>query len=313
MTHSTPNYFAHDLAIVESKDKSIGEGTRIWAFTHVLPGAVIGKDCNICDHVFIENDVVLGDRVTVKSGVQLWDGVSLEDDVFIGPNATFTNDKYPRSKSFPDAFLQTTIKKGASIGANATILPGLTIGTGAMIGAGAVVASDVPANAIVVGNPARITGYTNTRSYQRPEPHFTDEAIQPGVHGVRLIDIMHVSDMRGDLCATEFDKDLPFQPKRAFLVFNVPNAKVRGEHAHKQCQQFLLCVNGSVAVIADDGATREEYLLDKPSRGIFLPAGIWGAQYRYSADAVLLVLASHEYDADDYIRDYEKFLDLVKS
>ena len=141
----------------------IGQGTRVWAFTHILSGAKIGADCNICDHVFIENDVQVGDRVTIKCGVQLWDGVRLGDDVFVGPNATFTNDKTPRSKEYPSNFLETYIQKGASIGANATILPGVKIGSRAMVGAGAVVTKDVPSNAIVSGNPARIVGYIDTK------------------------------------------------------------------------------------------------------------------------------------------------------
>lgn len=151
------SYFKHDKSLVETEQ--IGEGTRIWAFVHVLPGASIGRDCNICDHVFIENDVVIGDRVTIKCGVQIWDGLRLADDVFVGPNATFTNDLFPRSKVYPEKFAQTIVCNGASIGANATILAGLTIGAKAMVGAGAVVTRDVPARAIVVGNPARIKGY----------------------------------------------------------------------------------------------------------------------------------------------------------
>src|SRR6266446_3220953 len=107
------NYFKHPHAIVESEN--IGQGTRIWAFAHILPKAIIGKDCNICDHTFIENDVVIGDRVTIKSGAQIWDGVTLEDDVFVGPNATFTNDKFPRSKQYPNEFIKTIVRKGASI------------------------------------------------------------------------------------------------------------------------------------------------------------------------------------------------------
>ena len=146
--------FVHKKAICESKN--VGSGTRIWAFAHILKNARVGKDCNICENVFIENLVVIGDRVTVKNGVQLWDGLTLEDDVFIGPNVTFTNDKYPRSKKYPDLYLQTVVQKGASIGANSTILPGITIGQGAMIGAGSVVTKDVPDFTLVVGNPARI-------------------------------------------------------------------------------------------------------------------------------------------------------------
>ena len=162
--HTGAKFFRHLQSLVETEQ--VGRGTRIWAFTHILSGAVIGEDCNICDHVFIENDVAVGNRVTVKCGVQLWDGVTLEDDVFIGPNATFTNDLFPRSKHYPEAFSRTLVKKGASIGANATLLAGLTIGANAMVGAGAVVTKDVPPNAIVVGNPARIKGYVETAEKQ---------------------------------------------------------------------------------------------------------------------------------------------------
>lgn len=143
----------HPLADVQSND--IGVGTRIWQFCVVFAGARIGANCNICAQVLIENDVVIGDNVTVKSGVQLWDGVRIEDNVCIGPNATFTNDIFPRAKQ-PYQQLGTVIKKGASIGANATILPGVTIGENAMVGAGSVVTKDVPAQTVVLGNPARI-------------------------------------------------------------------------------------------------------------------------------------------------------------
>lgn len=146
--------FIHPSSDVQSKQ--IGEGTRVWQYVVILPGAVIGRDGNICSHCFVENKVVVGDRVTVKCGVQLWDGVTLEDDVFVGPNATFTNDLQPRSRNVEAKLLPTLVKKGASIGANATILPGLTIGEGAMVGAGAVVTKDVPPRTLVVGNPARI-------------------------------------------------------------------------------------------------------------------------------------------------------------
>ena len=148
------NWFQHSTAIVESE--KIGDGTRIWAFVHILRGAVIGKDCNICDGVFIETDVEIGDRVTIKCGVQLWDGIGLEDDVFVGPNVSFTNDPFPRSRQWLDEYPRTVICHGASLGAGSVILPGIRVGENAMVGAGSVVTKDVPANVVVVGNPARI-------------------------------------------------------------------------------------------------------------------------------------------------------------
>lgn len=143
----------HALADVQSEN--IGSGTRIWQFVVILAGAKIGSDCNFNAHTLVENNVVVGNRVTVKSGVFLWDGLRVEDDVFIGPNATFTNDKFPRSKQYPDAFQPTVLGEGCSIGANATILGGVTIGAGALIGAGSVVTRDVPPGELWVGNPAR--------------------------------------------------------------------------------------------------------------------------------------------------------------
>lgn len=147
----------HPSADVQSLH--IGNYTNIWQYCVVLPGAVIGANCNICAHVLIENNVIIGNNVTVKSGVQLWDGVSLEDDVFIGPNVTFTNDLVPRSKVYPKEFAKTIILKGATIGANSTILAGNTIGRYAFIGAGSVVTSDIPANTVWYGNPAKQRGF----------------------------------------------------------------------------------------------------------------------------------------------------------
>ncbi len=307
-----PKAFIHPKALVE-EGATIGERTRVWAFAHILPGAIVGDDCNICDHTFIENDVRIGNRCTVKCGVQLWDGISLEDDVFVGPHVAFTNDKFPRSRQYPESFAKTCVNSGASIGANATILPGLRISGKAMVGAGAVVTRDVPPNAIVTGNPARITGYVDTvaKPVVRPDgPTIKEDSL---VRGVKLIRLHHVEDMRGDLCVAEWYRDLPFVPRRVFVVYDVPSARVRGEHAHRECQEFLVCVKGSMAVVVDDGSNREEYLFEHPWIGIYLPPDVWRIQYRYSRDAVSMVLASHEYDPADYIRSYEEFLRLRKA
>jgi acetyltransferase-like isoleucine patch superfamily enzyme/dTDP-4-dehydrorhamnose 3,5-epimerase-like enzyme len=308
--------FVHPQGICETD--TVGAGTRIWAFAHVLPGARIGAECNICDGVFVENDVVLGNRVTVKCGVQIWDGISIEDDVFIGPNVTFTNDSFPRSKVYPDTFARTIVRQGASIGANATILPGIEIGVGAMVGAGAVVTRSVPPNAIVVGNPARIKGYV-THDDQVAAPPVAgapNKLSQPSplqVGGASLYNLKIAKDMRGELSVGEFEADIPFTPKRYFLVYNVPSREVRGEHAHKECAQFLICVRGSCGVLVDDGQKRVEVTLDRPDQGLYMPPMIWGTQYRYSPDAVLLVFASHSYDPDDYIRSYNEFISAVQN
>ncbi|MBY0510656.1 MAG: WxcM-like domain-containing protein [Rhodospirillaceae bacterium] len=305
---------AHPQALVDA-GATIGDGTRIWAFAHVLPGARIGKDCNICDGVFIENNVVIGDRVTVKCGVQVWDNVHIEDDVFVGPNATFTNDRFPRSKQYPDEYLRTIVSTGASIGANATILPGLTIGRNAMIGAGAVVIHNVPPNAIVVGNPGVIVGYVSADKARVPTTPLAlkDEPVQDlGVSGAKVYRLPLFRDLRGSLAVAEYGKSLPFQPKRCFMVFDVPSREVRGEHAHKTLHQFLICVKGQLSVVVDNGNDRAEVRLDGPGIGLHLPARVWGIQYKFSPDAVLMVLASDGYDENDYIRDYGEYIRSVQ-
>lgn len=302
--------FVHKMAVVET-GATIGANTRVWGFTHILSGARIGSDCNICEQVFIENAVQVGDRVTVKSGVQLWDGVRLDDDVFVGPNATFTNDKFPRSKRFPNGYPVTRVKHGASVGANATILPGLTIGADAMVGAGAVVTRDVPPKAIVAGNPARIVGYVDAHFQPGGEPLGETRRKAGRVAEVTLYEIKHVTDLRGDLTVTELERDIPFPVRRVFFIYNVPNERIRGEHVHRQLHEFVVCLSGSVSIVVDDGAQREEYVLDRPWLGLHLPPRVWRSLYKFSKDAVLAVYASHEYDPGDYIRDYDEFLAMV--
>lgn len=149
--------YIHPKAIVEAKD--IGCDTRIWAFVHILKGAHLGSNCNICDHCFIEDDVIIGNNVTVKSGVYIWNGVKIEDDVFIGPNVSFTNDIYPRSKMYQDKYVNTLIRQGASIGAGSVLIAGTVIGKYTMIGAGSVVTKNTKDYELVYGTPARHQGY----------------------------------------------------------------------------------------------------------------------------------------------------------
>jgi acetyltransferase-like isoleucine patch superfamily enzyme len=306
-------YFVHPKGLCETT--RVGPRTRIWAFAHVLAGAKIGADCNICDGVFIENDVVLGDRVTIKSGVQLWDGVRLGDDVFVGPNATFANDKFPRSRAHQDRIPETVVEAAASLGANCTILPGLRIGRHAMIGGGSVVTSDVPPFAIVTGNPARITAYVDIDGRAMPRPA-TIEPPPPGetasvIPGVTLHPLRSAEDVRGTLSVAEIGPDIPFEVQRFFAVYDVPSKSVRGERAHRTCQQFLVCVRGSVSLVVDDGRQRAEVTLDRATMGVHVRNMIWSVLYKHTEDAVVLNFASQHYDPADYIRDYDEFRRLV--
>ena len=183
-----------------------------------------------------------------------------------------------------------------------------------MVGAGAVVTRNVPPNAIVVGNPARIEGYVSARHEAAAGASLKTGASQVvGVKGAGLFDLPIASDMRGSLSVGEFDKHLPFVPKRYFVVFDVPSKDVRGEHAHKTLHEFCVCVHGSLSIVLDDGEQRCEVQLDSPTLGLHIPPLVWGIQYRFSRDAVLLVLASEPYDPDDYIRDYDDFLKVARA
>ncbi len=218
-----------------------------------------------------------------------------------------------------------TIREGARLDAACVIGEGITIDRGAHVRAGAVVLRSIPPNSIVEGNPAQVIGYRSE---------------QDGVHGPiaapRIIDIHHIEnqsrpgriplnvgnsaiylmrrvmDARGALTVGEVPSELPFIPARYFAVFDVPSQELRGEHAHKRCEQFLVCLHGSCRVLLDDGVQRCEVTLDRPDMGVFMPAMIWGTQYRYSADAVLLVFASRPYEAEDYLRTYDEFLAKLK-
>lgn len=306
----TINYYVHPQGIVDD-GANIGPKTKIWAFAHVLPGAIIGEDCNICDGVFIENDVKIGDRVTIKCGVQIWDGVTLENDVFIGPNATFTNDPFPRSKHYPDVYPRTLVCQGASIGANATILPGLTIGKNAMIGAGAVVTHDIPPDAVVTGNPARIRRYLDQDNY--PLPKLANNIVDSRrIDKCQIIQLPKIADPRGNLTFIEGTHHIPFEIKRVYFLYDVPGGAERGGHAHKALHQFIIAMSGSFDVILDDGYVKKSIHLNRSYYGLYICPMIWREINNFSSGAVCMALVSEYFLEADYYRDYSNFLHTIK-
>ena len=209
------------------------------------------------------------------------------------------------------------LEDGAHVGEGAVVSPGVRIGARARVEPGAVVTHDVPSGAVVQGHPAIIVGYVDAPARSAVAAEQVRGAVHSGVlvsavRGVQLHTLREVQDLRGFLCAAEFDLDLPFVPKRCFWVYAVPNQQIRGEHAHRQCAQFLVAVKGQLRVVTDDGTQREEFWLDRPNLGLYLPPLTWGIQYGYSEDAVLMVLASDPYDPQDYIRQYDEFLLLTR-
>jgi acetyltransferase-like isoleucine patch superfamily enzyme/dTDP-4-dehydrorhamnose 3,5-epimerase-like enzyme len=309
----------HPTAIVSTTN--IGPRTSIWQFCVISEGTTIGADCNICSHCFIETGVTIGDRVTLKNGVHLWTGLHVEDDVFIGPNATFCNDRNPRSKRRPISYEKTRIHAGASIGAGAVVLPGISIGRNSLVGAGAVVTRNVPANAVVAGNPAKIINFTDATN---PRLSKRSDAIVPNDNTALsksrsenretiLKEFNKFVDERGELTACSLAQHVPFTVRRLFFVSKVPARIARGSHAHRICHQFLICTHGHVDVALDNGFAVSVTRLDSPNKGLHVPPLVWGVQYNYSHDACLLVLASHEYDPTDYIDCYDQFKALVKN
>jgi len=266
----------HPHARLATQD--IGPDTVIAAFASVGESASLGARCRVDEHVVLEEKVVVGDAVVFGPGVVVLRGAK--------------------------------IGEGALLGANSTVGAGLAVGRGAVVEPGSVVADDVPANAIVRGNPARITGYVDGLADAIEVPHTPVRMAAPlesRVRGVSIHRITRVTDLRGNLMATEF-AELPFVPQRLFTISGVPSELLRGSHAHFECSQLLICVAGSISCLVDDGVAREEITLDSPEVGLYIPPLVWATQYRYSADAVLTVLASLPYDAADYIRDYDEFL-----
>lgn len=249
-------------------------------------------------------DAGLGDGVNIGAGAIVESAADLADGVLVNVGAVIGRG--------------VRIGGGVIVGRGAVVSPSVEVGLGAVINDGAVVTRAVPRNAVVEGNPAVIIGYVGLDGPEPMKPvrhqaptsrahHVVDTA----VGGVQLHWVPEVRDLRGALVAGELGQQLPFVPQRYFMVFNVPTAEVRGEHAHHQCHQYLTAVEGTVHVIADDGRRRQEFVLDEERMGLYLPPKTWGVQYRYSHNCKLLVMASHPYDNADYIRDYGRFLEVV--
>jgi UDP-2-acetamido-3-amino-2,3-dideoxy-glucuronate N-acetyltransferase len=283
-------------------------GLRVGAFAVVEGDVRLGQDVRVGAQAVLARGCRVGDRVTVADAAVIGPGAVIENDVAVGANATVAT-------SSPGAGATTIVRSGVRIGAGALVGEGAEVGEGAVVGDGAVVRRQVPRHAVVAGNPAVITGYSGPTAGTVMEPvrqvGVDDGAtgIQAtGVRGVGVHRLPQVRDLRGSLVAGELGHPFPFTPNRYFLVFDVPSEEVRGEHAHYVCHQLLVCVAGHLHVIADDGHARAEFVLDDKRTGLHLPPMTWGIQYRYSSDCVLMVLASHVYDAADYIRDYDVFL-----
>ena len=268
------------------------------------PSASVGPNCHL-----------LG-RITVEAGAMLTGGVTLIGDLIVGRQAVIEPGVCIAAPRPGQGGIETPVHigAGAHVGAGSVLLAGVKIGDHAWVAPGTVVLRHIPAHAVVSGNPASISGYLDeadqasrvaTAAPPRPEGSGVQASL---VEGVSVHHFARIRDLRGDLTVGEFERNVPFTPKRYFLVFDVPSTETRGEHAHRICHQFLVCVAGTVSVVVDDGRRREEVLLDRPNIGLLIPAGIWGIQYKYSRNGVLLVFASEYYDASDYIRNYDEYL-----
>jgi len=297
----------HPSALAESKD--IGPNTQVEAFAYIAHQVRVGKNCVIGPHVCIGKHTVIGDRVIIRGAAQICAGTIIEDEVSIAAHAAFLSDRNSDSGNVTDNPI--VLRRGCKIGANSTLCARVTIGEYGVVRAGAVVTRSVQPHAIVAGNPATVVAFANTLETPAPPAAPSSalvQATESKVRGVKIYELPLIRDPRGNLTVGEFERTLPFVPKRYFMTFDVPSFDVRGEHAHRTCHQFLLCVRGSCAVVVDDGLNREEFLLDRPTFGVHVPPMVWATEYKHSQDSRLLVFASEHYDPADYIRDYQIYL-----
>jgi len=289
------------------ESSSVGAGTTIGPFAVIPRDCTIGANCVIREHVTIGQGVTVGDGVTIGSGGRVGSGATIGSSSSIGPNAILAD--------ATEGVSGVVLAEGAVVGAGSFVASGVRLELNCEVRPGSVVDSTVPPNAIVEGNPALIVAYSDSptramrlisaaaalrSSGQRTTPIDVD--------GAALWALRHVRDLRGSLVPIELASDLPFVPLRQFFVLGVPGDKVRGEHAHRLCDQFLIAAHGALSVVIDNGSTACEVRLDDPAAGLYVPAGLWLVQYKFTRDAVLAVFASRPYESDDYIRDYPTFL-----
>jgi len=273
MEKSLPKQIHHTAIIAENA--KIGENCHIGPFCCVEDSAVIGRNVTLAGRIIVPQNTVIGDNVQLDTAAVLaMEGIKIEAQAKIGANAVINTP---------------------------------SVGQAAIVEAGSVVNSPVPPFAVVSGNPARIINYVGATD-KTTVVMAENPAATASQCGAKLLNIPSFADLRGDLSVLELNAGFPFKVQRIFYTYNIATSQVRGEHAHKECHQFLVSVAGSVNVIVDNGVHREEYVLDNPATGLYIPPGVWATMYKHTADSVLLVLASHQYDNEDYIRDYNEFL-----
>lgn len=279
-------------------------GSAVGAYSRIGPEVEIAGPCSIGEQTLLAGRIRMASAVEIGSHAFLHGPLAVETGVRIGARCCM---------DASGGGAPILLGEGAVVGANATIWPGVSVGKRARIEPGSVVTKDVPAMAVVAGNPARIVRYSGAPA-AAAHPHLPEavDAAPTAIRGVTLHRLPLHEDLRGQLTFGEAQRHVPFPIRRYFLSFGVASEQVRGEHAHRALHQFLVCAHGRVHIAADDGVTQADFLLEQPDVGLHIPPMIWSVQYRFSADAVLLALCSDNYDPADYIRDYAEFLELVR-
>ena len=267
---------------------------------HVGPGADIAPDAAVGPNCVLRGEISIGARTTLGPSVSLAGAVVIAADCRIDAGVTTTEGLSGAGGA------RLVLGAGVQVGAGSVLTLGLEIGAGARIEAGSIVTRAVPAHAIVAGDPAVVVGFVTTE----PPPTFTDGNVihSRAVAGVSFHRFPVVREPRGSLIFSEFGMEVPFVPKRYFMVHDVPPHQLRGTHARETCGELLVCVAGSINAVVDDGLSREEYVLDRPHLGLYIPPLVWATQYKHTPDAILMVFATHHYEADDYIVDYDGFV-----